>query len=62
MSFNLSERLFYKDIRAKCNCISFDKTLYNVRNLLTCTGESHLRSLGFYIWTCSALRSDNAEL
>ena len=32
-----------KDIRAKFNCMSFDKTLYNFRKLLrpTCTGESH---------------------
>ena len=34
---------FYKDIRAKFNCMSFDKTLYNFRNLLTCTDKSHLK-------------------
>ena len=35
----LLECPFYKDVRAKFNCMSFDKTLYNFRHLLTCTDE-----------------------
>ena len=45
--------------------MSFDKTLYNFRNLLTCTDESHLGKLGtlsVYIWTCFALKRDYVEL
>ena len=38
------------------------KHLYNFKHLLTCTDESHLRSLAFYIWTCFALRRDYVEL
>ena len=53
---------FYKDIRAKFNCMSIDKTRYNFRNLLTCTDESHLRSLEFYMCTCFALRRDYVDL
>ena len=58
----LLECLFYKDIRARFNCMSFDNPLFNSRNLLTCTDESHLRSLAFYIWTCFTLRRDYVEL
>ena len=46
---------FFKDVRAKFNCMSFDRTLWNLKQILARTDE-------FLYLEMFALRSDYAEL
>ena len=54
----LFECPLYEDFRQNCNNLSFEKTLYNFKTLMSCNDVSKIKSLAFLIWKCFSYRND----